>query len=467
MGRHHLLSRRPRASAAGVALAIAGMLTAACGGPPAGAVARPDAEEGHRNLICVDCHDGPLADRGLAQAPGESCATAQCHTEGGPREARIGSVVFAHRDHGGDSTQVAISCTGCHTHADAQAPLVAEVDACSFCHIGEQAAGPAGECRLCHQNLEHAGVTSQQVAVPHDDLPWMDGGCVRCHYDVTEPPAEISVLRCGSCHDDIDEAVTQGLGTDLHENHTATSCISCHEEGAHRIQAMSSAVQLSCVDCHRQEHDVAVTADFPDAVTCNYCHSDAHEAQQRLLLGVVTELEAPRPSAKFMDGLTCRSCHQAAPGSDPAVAVAGNDATCVECHRREYRRVEDWWIEGSEQRLRRVEAFAATASTRLGEDPGPDAAAELAAAASMLELVRSGGAVHNLALAHRLMEEASSRIGEAYRLAGRSVPAAPDLGREPSTGLCSYCHYRVNEPWLFQEMSGAFHREVMVRAQGR
>ena len=67
----------------------------------------------------------------------------------------------------------------------------------------------------------------------------------------------------------------------------------------------------------------------------------------------------------------------------------------------------------------------------------------------------------NLHLAHRLLVQASDQINQAYLDATRSPPAPPELGRDPRMGLCSYCHYRLNDPWLFEEMSGDFHREVL------
>lgn len=464
MGRRHLLSTGgARAVVAIVAVAAAGW-AAACALPPSGALDRAGAEEGHRDLFCADCHAGPLVDRRIAQADEATCTASGCHTDGGPAVVELGSVVFDHRDHAGDSV-AAMGCSGCHTHATDESPLVAEVDACSFCHLIEQSAGSAGECRLCHQNLEHVGVTSQGVDVPHGDLPSVEGGCVRCHYDVTEPPVEVSVLRCGSCHADVEAVVADGVGPDLHDTHTTASCISCHEKGQHRIRAMSSAVVLQCVDCHRQEHDVAVTADFPDAVTCNQCHTGAHEPQQRMVLGLVEGLDAPYPSQKFLDGLTCRSCHQAAPSSDPAVPVRGQVATCADCHRSEYRTVERWWREGTGQRLSRASAYARTAGARLGDAPTSDAAAELDEANRLLQLVDTAGGVHNLSLAHRLLETAGEHVTRAYAAAGLSAPPAPDLGRAPRVGLCSYCHYRVDDPWEFQEMSGPFHRDAL-RASG-
>lgn len=469
MGRRRMLTGSPGRVVRALGLVFATGLAAACAAPPGEApTARLDARDGHGDLACADCHDGPLADREMAQAPEATCTASGCHTDGGPRVVELASVVFEHRAHGGDSV-AAMGCAGCHTHADGdvRAPLTAEVDACSFCHLSEQAAGAAGECRLCHENLEHAGLTSQGVDVPHDDLPWVDGGCVRCHYDVTEPPVDVSLLRCGSCHTDLEEIVAHGIGEDLHDSHTSASCISCHGDGSHRIRAMSSAVDLACVDCHREVHDVAVTPAFPDPVTCNRCHGEAHQAQQRLVLGLVDDLEAPFPSEKFMSGLTCRSCHRPESGAALDAAVHADVGACVACHRTEYASVERWWRDGTRDRQRLADAYLDAAERRFGSGAGPDARGELDAATRMLAAVREAGAVHNLPLSHRLLDEATERVARAYTIEGRGVPRTPDFGREPRMGLCSYCHYRTNDPWVFQEMSGPFHRDVLRLSGGR
>ncbi len=437
-----------------------------CFAPESASVAR-SVDDPHRDVACAECHDGPLSDRRMPQVTSGTCTTSGCHSDGGPRVVELASVAFEHRDHGADSV-APMGCAGCHTHSDPSAPLVAAVDACSFCHIGRQAAGRTGECRLCHTDPEHAPLTSQRVAIPHDQLSWLDGGCVRCHYDVTEPLPTVSTLRCAACHTDVDAVVPAGTGPgpELHESHTSASCVSCHENGAHEIRAMSSVVQLACVDCHAEVHDVGVSAGFPTPETCNHCHADSHAAQQRLVLGLAAGVEGAFPSEKFVTGLTCRSCHQAPAGADPTVAVVGNPESCVTCHRREYATVERWWREGSATRLRRVEAALDAARARL-RDTGEAPALALAQADQSVTLVREAGAVHNLAFAHRLLEGALERVSEAYTAADRSPPATPDLGRRPSQGVCTYCHFRADDPWVFQDMSGPFHRDVMRLEAGR
>lgn len=428
----------------------------------------------HAGYTCAACHEFTLgsetriaAERLVspdsattrAPAPEVRCTNSGCHEDAGPREVSFRSVTFQHRAHGGD-TVVVMSCAGCHGHDSGGEPLTASVDACSLCHLGEQSAGNRGECRTCHTNLEHAGTTSQGLSVPHEGLPWIEGGCVRCHYDVTVVPTGVSVLSCRVCHDD-EAVVAQGIGEDLHGSHTGVGCTSCHEGETHHIQAMSTSIVLDCSQCHREVHDVAVTTTFPEVETCNACHAGSHAAQQRMVLGLLPGVESPQPSEKFLDGLTCRSCHVAAQGTDPAVAVNGSDQGCEQCHRTEYGEVLRWWTQGADARIRMVGSALDRARTVL--QGAPDAMVRLDSARVLVTLVQEGRATHNLHLAHRLLVQASDQINQAYLDARRSPPAPPELGREPRMGLCSYCHYRVNDPWLFEEMSGDFHREVMGR----
>lgn len=459
MGRRVLLTRRghrsPLSPAPALLAAFVLVMLAACGGPPRQEARAPG--DPHGDVACSTCHSGALAQGQEATVPAESCTASGCHAEGGPRRVQLGSVEFLHRGHAGDSV-VAMGCAGCHEHDQGSELLRADVDACSLCHLNQQSAGLAGECRTCHIQPTHVALASQGVEIPHQGLPWLEGGCIRCHFDVTEPPVEVALGRCAGCHADLDAAVAQGIGQDLHQNHTGVACTSCHEEGTHQIREMTSAVYLQCVDCHTEEHDVVLAADFPAPGTCNQCHQGVHQAQQRLMLGLVPGLSAPSPSEKFMDGLTCRSCHQAE-GSALA-ATPGAAAACVGCHRTEYATILRWWETGGQARLARAAPFVEAGARRLasGED---SLSLALEEAREWVALVAEAGAVHNLPLAHRLLQEASDRVTAAYRARGVAMPPAPELGRQPRMGLCTYCHYRPDDPWLFEEMSGSFHRDVL------
>jgi hypothetical protein len=217
---------------------------------------------------------------------------------------------------------------------------------------------------------------------------------------------------------------------------------------------MSTAVVMDCAQCHAEVHAVEVTTQWPGTPTCNDCHAGLHAEQQQVILGIVDENSDPLPSQKFMSGLSCQSCHVPPEGGDPSESLVGARESCVGCHRSEFGEVLEWWIDGTEGRLARVQGFLTRARGVLGDVPALDSVT------ARLTLLETGGPYHNLLFSHRTLQEAAEDIREAYREAGRSPPAAPGLGREPSMGVCSYCHYETDDPLVFQEMTGSFHREV-------
>jgi hypothetical protein len=224
---------------------------------------------------------------------------------------------------------------------------------------------------------------------------------------------------------------------------------------------MSSAVLLVCGDCHTREHDVALGVDWDNDVTCASCHQAVHQPQQRLLLGMVPGAQAS-PSSKFIAGMTCRSCHVRPTAADPSgAAVRGQAEACAGCHRTEYGRVLDWWLEGTRARTRSVSAYITRAGRELGA-AAPDSARRLVAgAAELMQLVEQAGGQHNLEVSDRIFRESVDRVKRAYGLAGRVPPAPPVLGSPAHEGMCSYCHYSPDAPWDFRRMSGPFHQSVM------
>lgn len=446
-------------------------------GGPAAAEAASQAprgpSEGHADLTCVTCHRGNQAEAGPAAVPGSTCAASGCHTDGGPASLVLSTVDFQHRRHGHD-TGVAMSCSGCHSHASGGDPLTAGTDACTLCHAEGLRGEESGDCRYCHTRPTFEGLTSQALAIPHDDLPWIQGECVRCHFDVAEPPTRVSAATCTACHADRTRITAAGIGEDLHPTHTGVGCTSCHASGDHHIVAMSSAVNLECSQCHLRTHDVDVTETFPGTGTCNACHRPVHQDQQRLVLGVVGGLEGA-PSEKFLDGLTCRSCHfapaqRAGPGSPQQVAVAGSGASCTGCHRPEYATVLRWWNEGTAQRIRLADSFVGRTEGALAGAGSDSVTALLAEARDLVAMVRRGHGAHNLLLSHGVLARSLEQAGEAWEAAGRTAPPAPDLGRAPRMGACSYCHYRTDQQPL-RALTAAeerFHREVLgVRETSR
>lgn len=420
-------------------------------------------EPAHADLACATCHRGNQAEMGEPAVPRSACTGSGCHTDGGPGELTVSTVTFEHRSHGGDSARVAMACAGCHSHDEGDEPISAGTDACTLCHSERLSGAEGGDCRYCHADPDFAGMTSQGVAVPHEGLPWIQGECVRCHYDVAEPSHQVRAATCASCHRDRGRITAAGIGEDLHPEHTGVGCTTCHITGDHRIVAMSSAVNLECADCHQVAHDVEVTASWPEPATCNACHQEAHRDQQKLVLGVLAEMESV-PSEKFLDGLTCRSCHvDTGGGIESPSPVVGQGISCTGCHQAEYATVLRWWERGLSQRSRMVGSYVDTAERALGSAAPDSAQALLADARRMMELVSAGGGEHNLPLAHRIFTRAVDRAVEAYRVAGRGVPEAPELGRQPHMGLCSYCHYRIEDQQLrtLTSREEQFHRQAL------
>lgn len=455
MGRPPVLTVARRPTTAWL-LATAALLAAGCSGPEG------SPHRGHAELACAACHQGDVADAGLPSVSPSTCTSSGCHGRNVPAEIRLSTVTFEHRGHGADA-DVALGCAGCHTHQSGGEPLTASVDACGLCHAEQMDGDDGQECARCHSRPDQVTSTSQGVPVPHEGLPWVSRSCVRCHYDVSEPPQQVPITRCRNCHYDLEATAAGAVGRDLHPGHAGVACVSCHEAGSHRIVAMSSTVFLDCGDCHVRAHDAEVRPGWGSG-TCVACHRDSHQAQQRLVLGLAGAGLEPMPSEKFMAGLVCRSCHvRPSDGESPDVLRSGPDG-CAECHEPRYTRVLRWWEEGLDQRGTLVRRYVDRGRATLAGTPAPDSVRILLdGARDLLDLVRTAGGEHNLRLAHRIFLESLDRTARAYELSGRSAPERPYLGRQPSMGLCSYCHYRLDDPMEFREMPEDFHVRVMRR----
>jgi hypothetical protein len=418
------------------------------------------AGDGHAGLPCAACHTGALVGSRIASVPRESCTTAGCHQEGGPAFVSTKTATFQHRDHARDSEQ-SLSCAGCHTHGDGREPLGVSVDACALCHLPDIRSTEEVTCKLCHRQPQHVALTSQGMPIPHSALPWVETGCTRCHYDVSEAQVRVELDRCVACHGRDPALVARAAGSDLHPTHTSVNCTACHRAEAHRVRAMSSAVQLACADCHVREHDVSLPGEWRDDRTCNGCHEQVHQPQQRLLLGMLPG-EVASPSSKFIAGMTCRSCHiRTAQTTRSGAAIRGQAEACSSCHTTEYRRVLEWWLEGTRAKSRSVAGFVARAQSDLGAVEDDSVRVLLQSSAAMVGLVEEAGGHHNLELSDRIFRDAVARVNRAYALVRRVPPAAPVLGSAAHEGMCSYCHYSPNDPWDFSRMSERFHRSIV------
>jgi len=425
-------------------------------------------EQGHAELACASCHDGELPpDRDVPVATTSGCLASGCHTDGGPPRVQVNATTTLpmHANHPGLGGQTRMECAQCHTHPSGTAPLRADINGCGLCHVDQLDADPAGECTTCHVTPQQRPLTSQALAVPHSDVPWIEGGCVRCHFSVAPEPEMIFVATgCTSCHaDDGDAAlawladpVTGDLPTDsIHAGHTRVTCSSCHVTPSHRIEGMSSAVGLVCADCHAVSHELE-SREIAAGV-CVTCHTDTHQAQQGMVLGLVPwQSEEIRPSVKFAAGITCRGCHGVAEVDfeHPDTALSGDPDRCVSCHLPEYRTVLDWWKDGGDQRVDRARRWVEAAR----DDGGADEES-VTAALSRIAFVEEGALVHGPRLGDRILRDAVQLV-----IAGMdSPPEPPALGSPPREGLCSYCHMDPDAQWSLDEMPDDFHRDALSR----
>lgn len=461
-------------------LAAAALAVAACGTGPGTPAAPPEstdtfvavigsarAEDGHAGMACAACHAGAQADSGLASVPRATCTSSNCHEDGGPPTVRAGAISFPHRDHG-QKGEVKANCAGCHDHHVGTEPLHVEVDACALCHVAEVSGEESSQCRMCHQHPDHVALTSQALPIPHSSIPWVETGCVRCHYDVSRPPVKVSTQKCAACHTDVPRVIAAGIGANLHPTHEGISCTRCHQNGLHRVQAMSSAVSLVCADCHVTAHELRLPEQWAGNATCGSCHDTVHQAQQQLLLGTPTEPGGmSSPSTKFLAGITCRSCHIRPLRPDTvSAAIRGQAEACAACHRNEYRQVLDWWIDGTRARTRTMLAFTEQAQAQLANAPDT-ARVLLDRARALVELVDEAGGQHNLELADRIFRDTRSLVLNAYRVSGRPAPSAPSLGTTAHEGLCTYCHYGSQGAGDLRRMPADFHQEVMRRSEAK
>lgn len=435
----------------------------------------PEAPDPHSDLACQRCHQGGVTERRVDAVPSAACASSGCHERGGAARVALDDVELEHREHGGGEP-FDVGCAACHTHDAGEEPLAVTTRSCTLCHASELDGDAPGDCRVCHGQPDHMGFTSQGLAVPHANLPWIGGQCVRCHYDVGQPAVDVTVAACVHCHADVAGVTAAGAGADLHPQHTEVGCAACHTAAEHHIVAMSSAVDLACADCHEAAHGVQLPRSAPLAASCNDCHASAHRQQQSLMLGVAPASLEATPSDKFMAGLTCRSCHQSeataavaatpahdpSPGADPTraepatvEAATVTSTSCTTCHAAQYETVLGWWRQGLEQRSGEAGRYVRAARSAFGGSP------ELARADSLLAFVRAAGGEHNLPLSHRSLQAAIEHAAAAYGAAGEQAPAQPDLGRLPRMGQCTYCHYVWREPRFTEAMPDRFHREVL------
>lgn len=430
-------------SRASLSIAVGALLLLFCVPAVSHLAAGPRPVTSHRELTCVACHDGALSERERPHVPSAVCT--ECHEAASLAVGRNG---FEHATHA-DIGPVPMGCAGCHSHSVGDEPLAPGTGTCGLCHRSDLEDRGGDACRKCHEGLPATVRTSQGMPLPHGGFDWMEDACLRCHYQVSAAPSPAG--GCDACHG---EEAFAGVGAfagvagtrpdgaafgDVHESHLQVACGSCHATDAHRIEAMSTAIDLRCDVCHDRPHRLDDPSIASADELCNGCHRPVHVAQQRLLLGVVGG-EFGSASEKFVSGLGCGSCHAA--GADSVEGASGSmGGACGACHSAPYDLVPSWWSTGGVDRATAVLEYAEGGRSALSAAGLDEELGELDEALEWARRVAEGNAAHNVVLSHRLLEAALAAAEDAYLEAGTVAPFPPVLGREPRPGLCSYCHY--------------------------
>ncbi|MFC1600763.1 cytochrome c3 family protein [Candidatus Sumerlaeota bacterium] len=154
----------------------------------------------------------------------------------------------------------------------------------------------AQDCLECHEEMTTAPLNGDRTTAYDAFTSSVHGqaemACTDCHADIEELPheEELAVVDCAVCHDDENEAYSQGFHRRRTSDHPngPVSCARCH--GSHDIQHISSAaasvsrreVAGTCAGCHQK-----ATADYARSVhgrqakegnfavvVCTDCHGE-------------------------------------------------------------------------------------------------------------------------------------------------------------------------------------------------
>jgi hypothetical protein len=422
----------------------------------------------HAQVACVGCHRGAPTASGRSGVPDVACSSRGCHPNGGPDTAHIAMVAFRHSRHP-MSSQRAVPCAACHTHAEGSRVLRADSTTCALCHFADVSGPRDAGCATCHPSPLHTAATSQGVPLSHPLLSQAHVPCARCHFRLVEGDTTVVVARCAACHQGKPPAKLPPADS-AHALHPELSCRSCHSAVVHRVMAMSGSIALECLDCHDRRHRRPIPADTSRTAKCADCHAGVHAEQQRLILGVMPG-EPLTPSLMFMGGVTCRSCHVTpeGPSPRPGMSLRPGGAACVGCHGSGWSGVLARWKRGFQRRDAWIGAYLRTAEASLGGPAAapPSALARLAEAKGLMDYLRRAGAVHNLTASDRIMRHALDLAAGAYRIAGREVPPVPELGPQVRPGACISCHYGIEEAAAGRDSASGrpmTHAEHLLRA---
>lgn len=253
-----------------------------------------DASKDPHGGTCGTCHNPHTQE--TPQAAGQTCATAQCHSNWRDIPFHVGS---AHR-------RVGEQCQTCHN------PHSARVD--------------ASDCVACHTSVSDR-FPRLRLTPP---LPFDTARALRPtarHESRFDEP----VRGKGDVPPDLPPPVGPAPGEPAavdsfpHVRHSRLACITCHVTPAAPTGRLTFEAPRGCLICHHQQ---------PQSADCATCHRSTDLATVLpLSVPIATREHAPRPrevgfAHQTHAALRCVQCH-----TEPvSLAASASVRTCADCH---------------------------------------------------------------------------------------------------------------------------------------
>lgn len=213
--------------------------------------------------------------------------------------------------------------------------------------------------------------------------------------------------------------------------------------GAARGAGGEASLRTTCAQCHEGVHAAQLGRSEGASAVCIACHETSHETVRALYAGALPGHPAPADSM-YLARVSCVDCHSDSTFALPAGAVRKEamDRLCIACHGTRFRGMLATWQEGVTWRSHAVKSYvdAAASDSRLASG---EAHARVRGAREAMELLRVGGAIHNVRGADHLVRAALDSVAAAYSRAGLAAPARPSLGPDAKESACLSCHYGV------------------------
>ena len=334
-----------------------------------------------------------------------------------------GKIKFRHDIHLGEHPRgKEVNCVSCHGQAVQGQHISVTATTCLTCHFYGRGDRPVavGSCRTCHPTPEELSASGPYT---FDHQAFLEGkeqlGCDHCHSQVTHGQAEVSQVRCRSCHlEQMVQVEDQAQFHLIHVSEGHFDCLQCHDRVEHGT--------------HPQAQKLLATGN------CGMCHGgDRHTVQEQIYTGTaIAELDT-MPDFMYVAGVACDGCHtdvQLVEMDEMTFTSKVSGAKeCAACHADEgYGEMLTDWQEEVRGRIGDLEPKVAEldgvfASLQTSTDGLAGARERLAASKTKLSRVVHDGSygAHNYFYVSSILDSAESDLDACRAFAEQWRRAAP------------------------------------------